>query len=192
MITIAIPTTPERHKRLRELLDSIHEHTQDIEHRVLFFENNLGGWVPAVYKMLEGLNDEEYVILLGSDVVVEDKWLSTLWTHFIRTFPDGSGVAEPFNEFHHGSLCQHPLAKVKTIKQYLHVGYVHFYSDNEFHIRAVMEKKYLYVPEAKIEHRHALNGKAEMDSTYETVFNREQNEKDKALFYKRAETNFKD
>lgn len=189
MITICVPSTPERHGRLEQLLKSISEHTQDIQHRVLVYENNDGGWVPAVYNLLDGISG--YVILLGSDVIVQAGWLSTLYNTFITKFPNGDGVAEPFNEIHGGNLCQHPFAKVETIKKYLYAGYTHQYSDQEFTDRAELDNKLIYVPEAKIQHNHFVNGKAEMDETYKTVFNRQTVQKDQELYNIRKHNGYK-
>lgn len=189
MIYIVIPTTPVRRARLQELIESIYKNTKDIEYSIVIFENELGGWVPAVHKALEGISG--YVVLLGSDVVVEEGWLKTLWDRFIATFPDGSGAAQPFDEIHNGGLCQHPLAHSDTIKKYLHSGYVHNYSDNEMTERLIADGKYLYVPEAKIEHKHFINGKAERDATYDIVFNKESYRKDAMLFANRKKNGFK-
>lgn len=191
-IYICIPTTPDRRARLQELLTSIQLHTKDIIHRVVIYENEDGGWVPAVHNLLEKYAIDGYVVLLGSDVVVQDGWLSTLWARFIKAFPDGSGAAQPFDEIHGGQLCQHPLAHSDTIKKYLHRGYTHNFSDNEMTDRLLKDGKYLYVPEAKIEHKHFVNGKAPKDATYEVVFNKETYAKDQQLYITRKQNGFKD
>lgn len=190
MIYICIPTTPDRHNRLKELIDSIHEHTQNIEHTVVFYPNELGGWVKAVHRMLEGIDG--YVVLLGSDVVVKKDWLRILWDRFIAVFPDGSGAAQPYDEINRGMLCQHPLAHSRTIKKYLYKGYIHNFSDNDMTETLLRDGKYLYVPESKIEHKHFIIGKAEKDKTYEMVFNKENWEKDHALFLTRKQNGFKE
>ena len=189
MIYICIPTTKDRRPRLKELLASIEEHTQDIAHCVVYYENWDGGWVPAVHNMLDGING--FVVLLGSDVVVGPGWLSTLWKRFTEVFPLRDGAAQPYDEINGGQLCQHPLAHSDTIKQYLHKGYIHNFSDNDMTECLLRDGKYLYVPEAIIEHKHMVNKKAEPDETYKQVFNKENWAKDKALFDKRKANGFK-
>lgn len=182
MIYICIPTTPERRGRLKELLASIEKHTENVPHCVVTYENDRGGWVPAVYDMLDGIDG--YVVLLGSDVVVEKDWLLNLSVAYFRAFPNDDGVAEPFNELHGPTLCQHPFAHSRTIKKYLDPRFVHFFSDNWFTDQARRDGKLIYVPEAKIEHKHFVNKKAPFDKTYETIFNKEVNQKDCELYQK--------
>jgi GT2 family glycosyltransferase len=190
IITICIPTTDERNSRLRELLQSIHDHTKNMRYRVLYYPNADGGWVKAVHNALEGIDG--YVVLLGSDVIVEQDWLKNLWNVFIKAFPNGDGAAEPFNENHGSTLCNHPLAHSRTIKEYLHKGYIHNYSDNEFTDRLRAINKLIYVPEAKIQHNHVMNKKAQMDETYKIVLNPENFARDRELYSTRKAKNFHD
>ena len=190
MIYIVIPTTKVRRPRLRELLSSIETHTENMRYAVLIYENADGGWVPAIHNAIAGLNG--YCVLLGSDIVVEADWLRILWKTFIAAFPAGDGVAEPYNEIHGARLCQHPLAHTSTIKKYLYRGYTHWYSDNDFTDQARRDNKLIYVPEARIEHRHAAINKAAWDETYETVYNPVTNERDRRIYEQRRTNGYKD
>lgn len=190
MIYIIIPTTKDRRPRLKELIESIQEHTQNVRHCIVVYENSDGGWVSAILNAIKDING--YCVLLGSDTIVEKDWLKNLWTAFVKAFPDGTGVAEPYNELHGDKICQHPLAHSSTIRKYLHPGYVHWYSDNEFTDRARADGKLIYVPEARIEHKHFTNGKAQVDETYKIVFNPQTNERDRMLYQKRKQNGFKD
>lgn len=181
IITICIPTTHERNERLNELLQSIHENTQDMDYRILIYPNSLGGWVPAVHKALEDVDG--YVVLLGSDVVVKKDWLKNLWEAFIKQFPNRDGAAQPYDEIHQGGLCQHPLAHADTIRQYLDKDFIHNFSDNWMTEMLTSEGKYLYVPNAIIEHKHFVNKKAKKDKTYEKVF--ESYAKDQAVYFRK-------
>lgn len=183
MIYIIIPTTKDRRPRLKELLDSIERYTENMKHCVVIYENSDGGWVPAILNAIEGITG--ICVLLGSDTVVEKDWLLSLWNGFIKAFPYADGVAEPYNELHGDRLCQHPMAHSDTIRKYLYEGYTHWYSDNDFTDQARRDGKLVYVPEARIEHKHVINGKAMPDETYMIVFNPETNEKDRQLYEKR-------
>ncbi len=167
MIYIMIPTTKERRPQTDRLLQSIRENTEDIPHCVVLYENSDGGWVKALHRAMEGIND--FVMLIGCDCVVQKGWLSTLWNAFLKAYPTGNGVVEPYNEFHHGKLCQHPLGHSLIIKQYLDKDFVHNFSDNWMTDRLNEVGGYTYVPEAKIEHMHWANGKAEQDETYKIL-----------------------
>jgi GT2 family glycosyltransferase len=161
-----------------------------MKYRVLIYPNWDGGWVPAVHNMLEGIDG--FVVLLGSDVVVQKDWLKNLWEGFVAGFPLKNGLAQPFDEINNGKLCQHPLGHSDTIKKYLYKGYTHWYSDNEMTDRAIADDKYVYVPASKIEHKHFINHKAPVDDTYRLVFNRETVEKDKKLYFERKQNGYKD
>lgn len=182
-IYIVVPTTPYRRVELARLIESIREHTKDMKYAIVTYENLDGGWVPAVHNAIAGLNG--FVILLGDDIVVEAGWLSTLWGRFCEVFPNKDGCAQPYDEINHGRLCQHPLAHSSLLKEYIYKGFTHNFSDNDLTDLLLRDNKYLYVPEAKIEHRHFVNGKAPRDKTYEIVFNKENWAKDQALYQKR-------
>lgn len=188
MIYICIPTTSERVVETQKLIDSIAEHTKDVQHCVLVYENEDGGWVPAVHNMLSGIDG--FVVLLGSDCTVKEGWLSTLWDRFCEVFPDKDGCAQPYDEINNGALCQHPLAHSSVIKKYLHKGYVHNFSDNEMTETLLRDGKYLYVPEAKIEHHHWVNKKAKFDHTYKKIM--ESYERDQQLYTERKAADFRD
>lgn len=187
MIYICVPTTEERRTQTDRLLKSIRENTK-IQHSVVLYENWDGGWVPAVHNMLKGIDG--FVVLLGSDVVVKDGWLEILWEKFCEKFPRMDGCAQPYDEINHGALCQHPLGHSATIREYLHEGYIHNFSDNEMTERLIAHDRYLYVPESKIEHLHWVNKKATGDETYKKVM--ESFERDKILYTKRKQNGFKD
>lgn len=185
MITVIIPTTPERRIKALECARLVMEKS-GIEHRVLIFENELGGWVPAVHAALEGIDG--FVSLIGTDIEVEQDWLKNLWHAFNSYFPDGDGIAEPFNEIHGPNLCQHPLARADTIRKYLHKGYTHNFSDNEFTMRAARDKKLIYVPNARVKHNHWVNHRAPMDETYKVIMS--SYKKDEQLFNQRMAAGF--
>jgi len=180
-IYIIIPTTKERREQTDRLLTSIRENT-DIPHAVVLYENDDKGWVVALHRVLAGI--EGYVMLLGCDTVVHEGWLSTLWKAFIKKFPKGEGVAEPYNELWNGKLCQHPMGHSSVIKQYLDRDFIHNWSDNWMTDRLNEKKLYLYVPEAKIEHRHWINGKAAMDKTYQTLM--ESSDRDRETYIRKT------
>lgn len=175
MIYIIIPTTPERRYRCNQLVKSIQENTHDIPYTICIYENLDGGWVPAIYNALEGING--LVWLLGSDTIVENNAVKILFDNY----KDGY-ILEPFNEMHGETLCQHPFGHSDTIKKYLDKRFIHWYSDTYFTLLAKRDNKLLFVPEAKIQHNHFVNGKADVDETYKTIFNEETVAKDRLLF----------
>lgn len=186
MIYICVPTTEERREQTDRLVASIREHTKDVQHSIVLYENQDGGWVPAVHNVLSSIDG--FVVLLGSDCLVTERWLSTLWERFCKVFPNKDGVAQPFDEINQGRLCQHPLGHSKVIKEYLHPGYIHNFSDNEMTDRLLEDGKYLYVPESKVEHLHWVNKKAPMDETYKQIMSTY--ERDKQLYQNRLSAGF--
>jgi len=185
MITVIIPTTPERRANALDCARLVMARS-GIPCRVTIFENTLGGWVPAVLAAIEDIDG--YVALIGTDVEVEQDWLRILSDAFFKGFPNGDGIAEPFNELHGPTLCQHPLAHAKTIRKYLHRGYLHNFSDNEMTIRALRDHKLIFVPAARIKHHHWTNRRAPMDQTYQVAM--ASHEQDKLLFQRRLAAGF--
>ena len=166
MIYIVIPTTKERRPQTDRLLASIREHTK-VEHSVVLYENSDGGWVVALRKVLAGINGLAF--LVGCDCVVHDGWDIALIEGYLKAYPNGEGVVEPYNELHHGKLCQHPFGHTEVLLQYLDPDFIHNFSDNWMTERLNEKGLYTYIPESKIEHMHHVNKKAEMDETYKTV-----------------------
>jgi len=175
MITVVIPTTPDRRERLAELLASIYEYTKDVKYRIIIYENLDGGWVPAILNAMQGISG--LVWLLGSDTVLKNNAIKILNDRY----EDGLVLA-PYNELQGESLCQHPFADSDIIRKYLHKDFVHWYSDNLFTELAKRDGKLVYVPEAEIEHKHFVNGKAQMDDTYKLVFDPEQIDRDRETY----------
>lgn len=184
-IYIVIPTTKERRPQTDRLIESIRENTK-IPHVICVYENADGGWVPAVHKALDSIDG--FVVLLGSDVVVHEGWLDALWDGFCDAFPKKDGCAQPFDEINNGALCQHPLGHSSVIKHYLHKGYIHNFSDNEMTERLIRDRKYLYVPESKIEHLHWVNGKAQQDETYKVIMS--SYERDREVYLERKRNGY--
>ncbi len=184
-ITIVIPTTPERRPRLQVLLDSIYKNTKTGTYKILIYENLDGGWVKAVHNSLEGIDG--LVILLGSDTTVEDGWLEELIRVFWEKFPKGDGIVEPYNEFRGDKTSQHPFGMAETIRRFLYREYIHNFSDDDMTDCLKHYDLYAYAPRAIIRHHHMINGQAEMDETYKTIFNKENWAKDEALYKKRVE-----
>ena len=185
---VAIPHTPDRRGRLQETIASIRNNCT-LPVIIATYENNYDGWAVSVDRLLKPLDD--IVLLLGCDVIVEPGCIEKLLEAYAVAFPQSDGVVEPYNELHHGSLVQHPCGHAQTIRKYLHTGYTHCFADNELHERLVLDNKYLYVPEAIIDHKHVVNGKAKMDKGYEFSLDHTAYEKDRELFNKRKANGFK-
>lgn len=185
MISICIPHTPDRRERLQETIDSIHENVT-VPHVICTYENDYEGWAKAVDNMLSTVRGTALVI--GSDVIVERGCVEELIKAY--AWSDTAGVVEPYNELHNGKLCQHPFGDSQLIRRYLHTGYKHCFADNEMTERLKAANKYLYVPEAKIEHRHFVNGKAKMDKGYAFSLGSKDYDADRELFTKRKAAGF--
>ena len=181
---IIIPTTPERRERVKETLQSIEDNSKNVNYEVIVYENEDGGWVPAVHNALDknNIKDDDLVWLLGSDCVLEEGCTQILLDTFQRNFPDGEGIVEPWDVFGDGRLSQHPLTKAKYIRKYLDKRFTHWYSDNWFTEQALDDHKLVFANLARIDHKHFLNGKADKDKTYEKIFDQNTIKKDKELY----------
>lgn len=185
MISICIPHTPDRRDRLQDTIDSIRENVS-VPHTIVTYENNYIGWAQAVDDMLSCVRGTAFVI--GSDVLIEKGCVETLAKAYAAS--DTAAVVEPYNELQNGKLCQHPFGDSQLIRRYLHTGYKHCFADNELTERLVKDNKYLYVPEARIDHRHFVNGKAPMDKGYEFSLGEKDYTTDRELFTKRKAAGF--
>lgn len=185
-ITILIPTTPERRERLQQTIQSIREHTTQ-PYRLMIYENNYEGYVKAIHTLLEGVDG--LVWCLNDDVILKNDALKILSDKFEELYPQHNGLLQPRDGIQEGNVCTLPFCHSKIMQRFTHKGYHHNFADQEFTLIMKANNLYTYVPEAVVEHKHWINGKAEQDKTYtdsQTRF-----EKDKELFTNRLNNGFK-
>ncbi len=178
---ILIPITPDRRGRLLDTMNSIWEHTDRelTPYSIVTYENNYIGYPNAILDMIEGIDG--FVFMGASDIILGQDWLRILWEKMDEC-GRGKVAVEPFGEIQHGALCQHPLIHSDLVKKYFHRHYFHFYCDNEMTDRLKEENRFIYCPEAPMQHNHVYNGKAEMDEGYKVVMDPERNKKDLATY----------
>lgn len=172
---ILIPTTSERRPRLEKCLEAIKAST--IPSIICTMENTGGGWVKNIHEMLEGING--VCFLIGDDCIIAPNCLEKLQTAYEALPNKEEWLLQPYEQFSEGKIAQMPFAHSDLLKKYIHKGYFQNYSDTE--LTEVMKKKgrYLYVPEAKLDHQHFIGG-AVYDETYKLSHERGQD--DKILF----------
>ncbi len=184
---ILIPYTPDRRKRLLETMASIWAHTDPelTPYSFVLYENNYIGYPAAILDMVEGIDG--FVFMGASDLIMGKDWLRILWEKMGNfSYAQRRTVAvEPFGEIQNGALCQHPLTHTDVVKRYFHREYFHFYCDNEMTERLQAERKFIYCPEAPMQHNHVVNGKAEMDEGYKVVMDPDRNTKDYHTYLRR-------
>jgi hypothetical protein len=180
MVTILIPTTPERRERLSKCIDSIREHTTQ-PYRLMIYENNYEGYVKAIHTLLEGVNG--LVWCLNDDVVLKNDALKILTEKFNQLYLKWNGLLQPRDGIQEGNVCTLPFCHSKIMQRMTFRGYHHNFADQEFTMVMKGLGLYNYVPEAVVEHQHWINNKAEKDKTYtdsQILF-----EQDHKLFEKR-------
>jgi len=186
MITILIPTTPERRERLATCIASIREHTT-MPYKLMVYENNYEGYVKAIHTLLEGL--EGLVWCLNDDVVLKNDALKILYDTFDELYPKWNGLLQPKDGIQEGNVCTLPFCHSKIMRQLTFKGYHHNFADQEFTMRMSSMGLYKYIPEAVVEHQHWINAKAEKDKTY--TGSQGKFEADQKLFEERVLTGFK-
>jgi hypothetical protein len=184
MIHILIPTTKNRREKLDECLTAIRENT-DIPHLLTVYENSEGGCVPANLRMVEGLKDNEIVVVLNDDMIVQPNWLGVLISAYLQRFPDGNGLAYPDDMLRGELLSTIFCCTVKYLKENYFSGYRHNYADQELMDRS--QGKLLYVPESKVLHKHMNNG-GTPDETY-ALQSKSFND-DERLYYQRKDKQY--
>jgi hypothetical protein len=177
-VTIFIPTTRERRKRLNDCLDAVRDNS-NYPHRILIYEGNDGGYVNAVHKMLEDING--LVCVIGDDMIPQKDWLKILMDNYNDNF------VYPDDGLRHERIATTFVCEADYLRKYLYKGYRHNFSDTELTEVSRLLGKLKYVPEAKIIHNHFTNG-AEKDETYKAQDKTFQ--KDKDLFNSRKANNF--
>jgi hypothetical protein len=179
-VNVILPSTPERRVRRRECLTSLIQ-TAGIPINLVIYESEGEGWVKAVHQALEGLTGLS--IIIGDDMTFEPNWLRILAFAYLKQFPNRDGLAQPYDEIHHGDLAVCPFATAEILREGIFEGYKHNFSDTELTKRMKDKGKYVYVPEAIVHHNHFLLGKSDIDETYKQ--NQKWYEVDKALFIER-------
>jgi hypothetical protein len=178
LITIVIPTTPERRNRLQECIRAIRDNS-NYPHRILIYEGNDGGYVKAVHRAVENING--LICVIGDDMIPQNNWLRYLAEAYNDNlvFPD-DGISN-------GKLATAFLCDADYLRKYLYIGYSHLYSDRELTAVSKMLGKLQYVPKSKVIHNHWSTG-AKKDETYLAQDNTRNS--DKTLFFNRKANNF--
>jgi len=164
LVYVCIPTTKERRARLQVCID--HVRANDFPHAILIYENQDGGCVAAEHNMLNMIDDDALVFILNDDMEIAPDCLRTLYQAFIRAYPERDGVVQPFDQIQQGKIAVSPFCSSRTIKKHVFKGYIHNYNDTELTEVMKFLGKYLYVPEARMIHRHGNDSNGLMDETY--------------------------
>jgi len=186
MISVLIPSTPERKDRLAFAVESIQKNicNQPIE---IITEISTGeGANKPLLRMFEKVND--LVFLLNDDVILMPHCIQELYNNYVSTFPDKDGICVPNDGVHNCKLATFPFGHVDTFKKYWCKDYIHLYADSD--ITEVMKRRNRYseVPTAKLIHKHFLFEKELMDDTY--GFSQKFSGHDQLIFRDRLEHNF--
>lgn len=177
MISIIVPTTPERRERLNICLDAIRN--SSIESRIIIYENNGGGYINAVLKAIEGITGIVFVI--NDDMILDKYCLENLLKEY------DNNLVYPDDGINNGTLATTYMCDAEYVRKYLHTGYKHHYCDTELTDVARIQGKLKYVPEAKLEHRHWTTGSPK-DAVYER--NGIHIDQDRDLYFNRKANNF--
>jgi hypothetical protein len=184
MIKVLVPTTPKRRARVIEFLNSCLDNA-GIEHEVVIFENQLGGFVKAIRAMVDRLEDDDPIVLMNDDVTFGKDWLKILYEGFMsRPGIELAQSREMCNPMpYHNNQAVLPMGRPAFFRKFAYRGYHHNFVDWEWTEIANQRGSYLYVPESIIYHNHWTFGKSTRDETYLTqapYF-----DTDEALFHKR-------
>lgn len=187
MITICIPSTPERAPRLKKLIESIEaQDYKDIKMNI-YIDSDYIGWVAAQHKALEGVDG--LIFYAGDDTVLEPDCISTLMDAYTKRFPDGIGCASPYNEFQGADLITAGIIHSDLMRKLLYKGYFHNYADNEMTELIKRLDKHIYVPTAILKHEHVITDPKLQDKTYKV--NQDMKDRDAKLYQQRRVNNFK-
>lgn len=185
LLYICIPTIKSRTDRLEKCIQSIKDNVK-IPYALVLYENERGGFVPAIHDILKGING--IVWCIGDDSIVIGDAVEKLWTIYNQTYPEKDGVVQPNDGIQGDSLITMPMCHSKIMQKYTYKGYNHWYADNEFTDIMKEQGKFTYVPDAKVDHIHWVNGKVPQDEKY--LVSLRKNNEDAELYKKRKANNF--
>jgi hypothetical protein len=182
-VYVLIPTTAGRRNNLIATIDSVRKNT--FPHAIVIYENQDGGYVPAVHNMLLGIN--ALVFIINDDMTIGSFCLATLYDEYIKRYPNFDGLLQPLEQFGHGRNAVSPFCHSDVLKKYLFKGYKHNFCDTE--LVAVMSalKKYAYVPTAIMFHNH-FKITRKIDDTYK--ISQATFKQDRQLYFQRKANGF--
>ena len=165
MISVIIPTTPDRDEQLERCIAAVRGSDCDQRIDIIVERNDYEGFVKPVLRILSKL--ECFCLLLGNDAVVRRDAIQKLYDASVREFKHDNGLCAPIDGTDHGKqLPCHPFAHSRTLRENIYPKYFHNFVDKD--LGQVMWRRGLYkvVEEAVIEHHHYIYGKAKRDFTY--------------------------
>ncbi len=195
-VSIIIPTLG-REDKLQRLLSEIpcqagYENYEIIVERDNF-ENRQG--VPKTLKKGVEKSTGDLVMYLGNDCIPQKDFLKLAVQRMYRSFGDAMDGLVGLNDgYWKTGLATHWLASKKLLPyldgEFFHTGYHHLACDNELTGRCEKIGKYVWAPEAKIDHDHPIKGgfkEKDMDEVYKIAYNQKNMEEDRALLKQRAQ-----
>lgn len=170
MLRVCIPTVHERRDRLYKCMERLEWWNNSCWFILTVHENNAGGWVKACHEMLQNIDDDEMVLILGDDALPQKGCISALYAEIDRS---GEDKFYCVNDMHfRKSICVFPCAKAGYIKKYLYKGYNHYGADTELTLIAKAQNRFVWVPNSVVFHQNPFYGsdgidKPEIDGVYE-------------------------
>ena len=159
MTTILIPTTPERHERLHQCLQSLQQNCRMPIFVSLCFMPAAGAVEPTL--KLAAAAPDGPVMCLNDDMVVLPGCIEALH----ENWREHGGLCFPSDGIQDGDLACVPYCHRDYLLEHLHAGYIHNFADTELTLRARQRGELTYVPYARLLHHHWTKG-APLDETY--------------------------
>lgn len=181
MITLLLPSTPERKHKLAKAIDSVNRSVCNQPIEILTDISEEEGSVKPTLRLLEKAND--LVMWYNDDLTVESYTFQNLYDALMREFPKLDGIVLPVeSDFF--------LCHASILREYLYPGYIHNYSDREIYDILSAEGRTHRVENAIIRHHHPIYEKNSrlLDRTYAWATGHR--EEDRILYEKRKAEGF--
>lgn len=185
MITILLPSTPERVDRRAIALESIKRNVCDQEIKIDLEISSGEGAIAPFMRMLK--RNEGLVLLMSDDMTLAPDCIQKLYDQYVQNFPDRDGVVNPSDGVNR--LITAPLGDSKTFLKYSYPAYTHLFWDDDMTAQLRRDGKLLQTTDARITHHHfQRDPSVPLDNTY--AFTQSHTERDRQTFLRRQANGF--
>ena len=189
-VSICLPSLG-RHEKFERCLAAIEENTKDWPYQLIVAFDVFGPGRKGCPRMLAECVESsrsDYIAFIGNDCIPQPGWLRIAMECMLKTFPDGVGLVGFNDLFWEDGRCLHWVGSKGLLPMlggyFFNPIYGHCGTDDELIARCRRAAKYVWCPEAVVEHDHFVTG-APLDPVYEAGWSTV--ERDRATLKERSE-----
>jgi hypothetical protein len=148
MITVLIPSTPERTNNLKRAIESIKGSIFDYP---IYIKTEISSGEGATKPLIRLLKSTEGLVLgFSDDVTIDPHCIRLLYESYLEKFPNQDGLCCINNPEHRNLFGCYFFGQSKTLLDAMYPGYVHNFQDKEITEKMKARDKLHFV--AKMKH----------------------------------------